>query len=243
MELRLENWTKDDFANLVELLKSEADLKYREFHSSLVPDNDKSVFIGIRVPRLREISKEIAKGNPRSFLESAADEYYEIRMLKAYVIGLIKTQDFNDFASLFDSFVPSVDSWAVCDGFCCSVKEVKKYKADFFQYIQKYLDSKNEWAIRVAVVIMLNYYLDDDYIDCVLKRCDRINNKAYYVSVAQAWLLATAVAKCREKTLSYLRSNSLDDITFNRTVQKCVESRRIDDGTKNYLRSLKRREQ
>lgn len=218
MELRLENWTKDDFANLVELLKSEADLKYRDFHSSLVPNNDKSVFIGIRVPRLREISKEIAKENPRGFLESATDEYYEIRMLKAYVIGLIKTKDFNDFASLFDSFVPSVDSWAVCDGFCCSVKEVKRYKAEFFDYIQKYLDSENEWAIRVAVVIMLNYCLDDCYIDRVLKRCDRINNKAYYVSVAQAWLLATAVAKCREKTLAYLKNNSLDDITDRKSV-------------------------
>lgn len=243
MELRLENWTKDDVNDLVELLKSEANLKYRDFHSSLVPNNDKGVFIGIRVPRLREISKEIAKGNSRSFLKSASDDFYEIRMLKAYVTGLIKTQDFNDFASLFDSFIPSVDNWAVCDGFCCSVKEVKKYKAEFFQYIQKYLDSENEWAIRVAVVIMLNYYLDEEYIDFVLKRCDRINNKAYYVSVAQAWLLATAVAKCREKALAYLKSNSLDDITFNRTVQKCIDSRRIDDSTKNYLRGLKRQKQ
>lgn len=114
MEQRLKNREKDDFESLIKLLKSEADLKYRDFHSSLVPNNDKSVFIGIRVPRLREISKEIAKENPRSFLESATDEYYEIRMLKAYVIGLIKTKDFNDFASLFDSFVPSVDIVGRC---------------------------------------------------------------------------------------------------------------------------------
>ena len=89
-------------------------------------------------------------------------------------------------------------------------------------------------------MIMLDYYLEEDYIDAVLKRCDDVKNTEYYVSMAQAWLVATAVAKCREKTMAYLHENSLDDATFNKAVQKCIESRRVDDETKEYLRSLKR---
>lgn len=240
MELRQDRWTANDIAELAEMLRSEADQKYRDFHSSLVPNNEKTIFIGIRVPRLREISREISKGSPKSFLKAVTDDFYELRMLKAYVTGLVKTNSFDEFAELCDRFIKSVNSWAVCDGFCASLKEVNKYKPQFFEYINNYLESDNEWSVRVALVIMLDYYLEDAYIDEVLKRCDGVTNKAYYVSVAQAWLLATAVAKCSDKTMKYLLDNSLDDVTFNRTVQKCVESRRVDEKTKDFLRTLKR---
>lgn len=240
MDFNRQSWTQSDCKELVGVLKTEADLKYRDFHTSIVPCNDKNTFIGIRTPRLREISQEISKGDSRGFVEAASDEYYELRMLKAYVIGRIKPVDFEDFTSLCNDFVGSINNWAVCDGFCASLKQVNKYKPEFFEYINKFLKSNNEWELRFALVIMLDYYLDDVYIDAVLKRCDEVKSKAYYVSVARAWLLATAVAKCRDKTLDYLKSNSLDDITFNRTVQKCVESRRVDDKTKAYLRTLKR---
>lgn len=240
MNFNRKSWTQSDCEELVAVLKNEADLKYRDFHTSLVPDNDKNTFIGIRAPRLREISREISKGDAKGFVKTASDDYYELRMLKAYVTGQIKAESFEAFASLCGAFVGSINNWAVCDGFCASLKQVKKYKSEFFEYINKFLNSDNEWELRFALVIMLDYYLDEEYIDEVLKRCDRVKCKAYYVSVAQAWLLATAVAKCREKTMEYLESSSLDDITFNRTVQKCVESRRVDDKTKAYLRALKR---
>lgn len=241
MNLSLCEWTNDDYINFVEYLKTFADLKYREFHSSLVPNAEKETFIGIRMPQLRAIAKEISKGNPRAFLKTSTSNYYEERMLKGIVTGLIKPVSFDDFVELCDSFVGNVDNWAICDGFCASLKQVKRYKAEFFDYIQKYLDSGDDWQIRVALVIMLDYYLEDEYIDSVLKRCDSIKSKAYYVSMAQAWLVATAVAKCREKTMHYLHNNSLDDVTFNKAIQKCVESYRIDDDTKAYLRTIKRR--
>lgn len=239
MNLSLCEWTNEKYINFITYLKSFADSKYRDFHSSLVPTAEKDTFIGIRMPQLRFLAKEIAKGNPRDFLKTPS-HYYEERMLKGIVIGLIKPESFDDFTSLCDSFVVNVDNWAICDGFCASLKQTKRYKSEFFEHIQKYLDSGDDWQIRVALVIMLDYYLDDEYIDRVLKRCDSVKCKAYYVSMAQAWLVATAVAKCREKTMKYLHQNSLDDVTFNKAIQKCVESFRIDDETKTYLRTIKR---
>ena len=240
MILRLEKWTIDDCENLVAYLREQADEKYRKFHASLVPDMEKDSFLGVRMPVLREIGKEISKGNALSFIEISSPRLYEVRMLRGIVTGLIKTESFDNFAVICDNFAEEVDNWAVCDCFCAGLKQIKKYKAEFFDHIQKYLNSGNVWKIRVALVVMLDYYLEDEYIDRVLKRCDSVKSDFYYVSMAQAWLVATAVAKCREQTMTYMHNNSLDDVTFNKAVQKCIESRRIDDDTKAYLRTLKR---
>ena len=241
MNLILNEWTENDYLEFVGFLKSQADEKYRNFHSSLVPGAEKSDILGIRMPRLREIGREISKGNARSFLAVSKSVLYEERMVRGIVTGLIKTKDFDDFTALVDNFSNEVDNWAICDCFCAGIKEIKKYKSEFFDYIQKYLNSNNDWKIRVALVVMLDYYLEDEYIDEVLKRCDNVKSTYYYVSMAKAWLVATAAAKCKDETMEYLHNNSLDDETFNKAIQKCIESRRIDDKTKSYLRTLKRK--
>lgn len=241
MNLQLNEWTDSDYLEFVGFLKTQADEKYRNFHSSLVPNAEKSDILGIRMPRLREIGKEVSKGNARSFLDVSKSELYEERMVRGIVTGLIKTKDFDDFTALVDNFSDEVDNWEICDCFCAGLKEVKKYKGEFFGYIQKFLDSKNDWKIRIALVVMLDYYLEDEYIDDVLKRCDSVKSTYYYVSMAKAWLVSTALAKCKDRTMDYLHNNSLDDETFNKAIQKCIESRRIDDETKAYLRTLKRK--
>ena len=240
MNLQLQKWTDDNYIELLSYLKENADEKYRDFHSSLVPNTDKNEFLGVRMPVLRKIGKEISKGNPASFLSVSAYHIYEIKMLRGIVSGLVKTNSFDEFTRICDSFTDEINNWALCDSFCSGLKQTKKYQDKFFEYIEKYLGSGNEWKIRFALVIMLNYYLEDEYIDTVLRRCDDVNNKAYYVSMAQAWLVATSLAKCREKTMAYLHSNSLDDVTFNKAIQKSIESYRIDDETKMYIRTLKR---
>ncbi len=241
MDLRLYEWDYPTYREFVEFLKDESDNKYRDFHSALVPNCEKEEILGIRMPRLRELAKEIAKGNVRSYLGVATSKLYEERMLRGIVTGLVKTRSFKEFAELCDNFVDQIDNWAICDCFCSGLKQVKKYRVEFFDYIQKYLESNNEWKNRVALVIMLDYYLDDEYINRVLERCDNAKNDAYYVSMARAWLIATAVAKCRDKTMAYLLNNSLDNATFNKAIQKCIESKRIDDETKAYLKTLKRK--
>ena len=236
----LDNWSADDYNNLTEYLKSHADLKYKAFHSSLIPDDESDSFIGIRMPDMRKIAKEISKENAREFLNISKTEYYEQRIISAIVTGLIKTENFEDFISLVNNFIPKINNWAVCDGFCAGLKEVKKYKIEFFDYLTNYLESKNEWYIRFAFVIMLDYYLDSEFIDAVLARCDSVNSDKYYILMAQAWLIATAYAKQRETTHSYFLNNNLNDATFNKAIQKCIESRRVSDEDKKFLRTLKR---
>lgn len=241
MNLRLSRWTDGDYAEFVGFLKEQSDEKYRRFHCSLVPNVQRELVLGIRMPRLRQISREIAKGNPQSFLDCSNGSLYEERMIRGIVTGLVKTDSLDGFKALFDRFSEEVDNWAICDSFCTGLKEIKKYRKEFFDYLDVYVKSDNEWKIRIALVAMLDYYLDDEYIDPVLRRCDSVKQTGYYVSMARAWLVATAFAKCREKTERYLSCNSLDDETFNRAIQKCVESRRIDAETKEYLKTLKRK--
>ena len=236
----LEKWTDEDYERLTRYLEDNADSKYREFHSSLVPDIKSGGFIGIRMPFMRSLAREISKGNARQYLEISKTEFYEQRIISGIVTGLIKTEDFDDFLSLVNAFLPKINNWAVCDSFCSGLKEVKKYKRYFFEYLDKFLNSENEWCIRFAFVIMLDYYLEDEYIDEVLKRCDCIDSDKYYIFMAQAWLLATAYAKQREKTHRYFLDNSLNDVTFNKAIQKCVESRRITEDDKKYLKTLKK---
>ncbi len=241
MNLRLSRWTDGDYAEFVGFLKEQSDEKYRRFQCTLVPNVQSELVLGVRIPVLRQISREIAKGNPQSFLDCSNGSLYEERMIRGIVTGLVKTDSLDGFKALFDRFSEEVDNWAICDSFCTGLKEVKKYRKEFFDYLDDYVKSDNEWKIRIALVVMLDYYLDDEYIDLVLKRCDSIEKTGYYVSMARAWLVATAFAKCRKKTELYLKDNSLDDETFNRAIQKCVESRRIDAQTKEYLKTLKRK--
>lgn len=236
----LENWSEQDYENFTEYLKSNADLKFRAFHSSLVPDTDSNSFIGIRMPFMRKLANEISKGNAREFLYISKSEYYEQRIISAIVTGLIKTNDYDDFISLVNAFMPKINNWAVCDCFCARLKEVKKYKKEFFDYLSKYLNSNNEWYIRFAFVMMLNYYLESEYIDEVLKRCDSVNSDKYYILMAQAWMLATAYAKQKEATHRYFLNNNLNDAAFNKAIQKCIESLRVSDEDKKFLRTLKR---
>ena len=121
MELIRDNWTKNDYDDFVEELRSYADEKYRSFHSSLIPDNDKGFFIGVRMPVMRKLGKEISKGNGRSFLEQTTDNSYEEKTMRGIVIGLLKTESYEEFLMYSDDFVQRIDSWAVCDGFCANL--------------------------------------------------------------------------------------------------------------------------
>lgn len=241
MDLKLSEWTFSEYLNFREYLKKQGDGKYRDFHSSLVPNAEKEKILGIKMPILREIGKEISKGNIKSFLTVSSPCFYEEHMINGIVTGLINARDFDEFIRLFEKFVITVDNWAICDCFCAGLKQVKKYKAEFFEYLESCLESGNEWKIRVALVVMIDYYLDEEYIGRVLKRCDSVKNNSYYVSMARAWLVATAAAKCRNEAMEYIKNNSLDDETFNRAIQKCIDSRRIDNDTKDYLKKLRRK--
>lgn len=223
--------------NVREQLFAKQDLKYKEFHSSLCPNVDK--IIGVRVPELRKMAKEIALQDYAQFLEQSKDEYYEELVLQGLVIGYAKISIEETFKYL-EIFVPKINSWAVCDTTCSNLKITKKYMKEMWKFLEQYINSKNEYEIRFALVMYLNYYLTDEYIDEILHKVDKITNKEYYVQMAIAWLLSFAYIKQKEKTEMYLLKNNLDKFTQNKAIQKICESYRVSNEEKNKLRKLKK---
>ena len=192
MNLSVEKWTPALYAEFIDFIKQNADLKYKEFHAHLIPDYSADKIIGIRMPQMRSYAKEIAKGDARGFVALCGTDYYEEAMLRGLVTGLIKPEGFEDFRKLLEEQIPYINNWALCDCFCSSVKHIKRYKADAFNSIKEYLKSANPWEVRVGLVLLLNYYLDDEYICEALSLADSVHNEHYYISMAQAWLVATA---------------------------------------------------
>ena len=220
-----------------EQLFEKQDLKYKEFHSGLCPNVDK--IIGVRVPELRKMAKEIVLKDYEQFLEQAQDEYYEELLLQGLVIGYSKISIEETFKYL-QKFVPKINSWAVCDTTCSNLKITKKHMKQMWNFLEQYINSKNEYEIRFALVMYLNYYLTEEYIDLILKKIDIITSNEYYVQMAIAWLLSFAYIKQKDKTEKYLFKNNLDKFTQNKAIQKICESYRVSDNDKKRLKKLKR---
>ena len=222
--------------NLREKLYKLSDEKYKKFHSALCPNVDN--IIGVRIPKLREIAKEIAKKNPIEFLEKSNCEFYEEKMIYGLVIGYMKAE-FEERLKYIDKFVPMIDNWAICDSCCATYKFTKKNLEEIFGYLQKYINSKDEFEVRFAVIMLMDYYITDEYIDKVFKIYDNINLDKYYVKMAIAWAISVAFVKYEEKTREFLKNNSLDKFTFNKALQKIIESNVVNKETKDEMRRMK----
>lgn len=224
--------------NIRERLFKLQDEEYKKFHSSLCPNVDN--IIGVQIPKLRTIAKEIAKESPEEFLNYTQTQYYEEKVLYGLVIGYMKA-DLKTRKYYLDKFVPIIDSWAVCD--CCisSFKFVNKNKEEMWTYTQKYLKSNKEFELRFAVVLLMDYYLTEEYIDKVLEIYNNIKNDAYYVKMAVAWALSVCYIKFPEKTMKLFKNNQLDDFTYNKALQKIIESNRVSKEEKDQIRKMKRK--
>ncbi|MEY8002005.1 DNA alkylation repair protein [Clostridium sp. Mt-5] len=215
-----------------------ADEKYKEFHTKLSPTD--SNIVGVRMPVLRKIAKEIARGDWREYLKTAENEYYEEIMIQGMVIGYIKV-DVEERLKLIEKFVPKIDGWGICDSFCNGLKFIKSNRERVWNFIQPYLRSNHEFYIRFGVVVLLDFYIDEVYVNSVLDALDKIKYDGYYVKMAVAWALSTCYIKFPENTMAYLKNNSLDDFTYNKSLQKITESLRIDNKTKLVIKNMKRK--
>lgn len=221
-----------------EKIKQLSDEEYRKFHSNLCPGTDN--IIGVRVPILRNIAKQIYNENDwKKYLSYNNLQFYEEVLLQGMIIGFMK-QDIEIVQKYIEEFIPKIDNWAVCDIFCASLKITKKHKEQMWQFLQKYLKSENEFELRFCIVMMLDYFVTPEYIDKVLIKLDTIKNDAYYVKMAVAWAISICYIKFPQKTLKYLKQNNLDNWTYNKAIQKTIESYRIDENTKDFLRKMKR---
>ena len=177
--------TSDNYPAFLEELKSLSEEKYRDFQNKLVPGEGQPEILGIRMPVLRAIAKEIGRGEPRQFLTVCGDDYYEERMLRALVAAGVKPENFEELQALADGMLPYVSNWAVCDCFCMELKSVKRFRKPFFEHIAGYL-SGGVWEQRVGLVLMLSHYLDDEYID----RCSRRRSSS---APSRRWLITRTI--------------------------------------------------
>lgn len=221
-------------------LEKMAEKKYGEFSSALIPGENS--MLGVRIPKLRDFAKRIAKDNYGSYLENACggELCFEEKTLKGFVIGYIKA-DMDYILDLVRDFVPQIDNWSVCDTFCATLKIFGKNLEKGWDFLIPYAQSGKEFEIRFATVMFMDYYLKEDYIDRVLAFYGKIRHDGYYAKMGVAWGLATAYAKFPDRTKDFLMNTDLDDWTYNKAIQKMLESYRIDSDSKEMLRSMKRR--
>jgi len=221
-----------------EQLTELADPEYRQFSAALIP-NIRNI-LGVRLPELRKLAKKIAKSDWRAYLAQAENEFFEETMLQGMVIGYAKA-DIEEILRYIADFVPKIDNWSVCDSFCSGLKFAKTNKRRVWDFLQPYLTSENEYDVRFGVVMLLQYYMDEEHIHSVLGLLDRVKHEGYYAKMAVAWALSICYVKFPEPTMAYLNNNTLDDVTYNKALQKITESYRVDQKTKALIRSMKRK--
>lgn len=178
--------------------------KYRNFSMKLLPGVNN--ILGIRLPNLRKIAKKIVKDDWRSFLKNNEAVYFEEIMLEGMVLGYVKDAEIDEMLKYIASFIPKIDNWSLCDSFCVGLKLTKNHKEDIWKFLQPYLSSDKEFEVRFAVVMMLNFYVDNDYIDDVLKHLDNIKHEGYYVKMAVAWSVSICYKKFKKIRLTFTRS-------------------------------------
>ena len=212
-------------------LEQEAEEKYRVFSSALIPNIDN--VLGVRIPKLNKLAKDLYKTDWKPFLNQPCI-YMEETMLQGMLIA--KTGDFE----LVKQFVPKINNWSVCDKFCNSLKCVKDNKQQVWKFIQPYLKSKKEYNNRFALVILLEYFIERNYLKNIFDILNEFNSEKYYAQMAAAWLVSMCFVEFPKETTEFLKTTKLDDWTYNKSIQKIIESLKVDKPTKQKLKLMKR---
>ena len=220
-----------------EQLLEMAEPRYRDFTMPLMP-GVRNV-IGIRLPLLRKIAREIVRGDWRTYLAQAEELYFEERMLQGMVIGYAKCPP-EEKLGYVARFVPKIDNWAVCDCFCWKLKAAER--EPMWQFIQPYFRSAAEYDQRFAVVMALGNFVDGEHLEALLGHFEAFRHEGYYARMGVAWAVSVCFIRFPERTMRWLSAECpLDDWTYNKSLQKIVESYRVTDIDKAAVRALKRR--
>ena len=223
----------DEIKNELFKMKDE---KYRDFNSKLIPTVDKENMIGVRTPELRKYAKQLVKREDlREFLHSAPHKYFDENQLHAFILAEIK--DFGVCIEEVKNFLPYIDNWATCDQL--SPKVFKKYRKELLLHIKEWIKSDKTYIVRFGIGMLMEHFLDEDFTPAYPEMVAEIRSEEYYINMMTAWYFATALAKQYEKVLSFIENKKLDTWTHNKAIQKAVESYRITDEQKTYLKGLK----
>lgn len=245
----LANWTDKKYYLLQQWLKDNSNLKYKQFQQKIV--KTKYPIIGVKIPTIRKIANNILKGKAESFLKVCKNESFEEIILHGIIISKLNI-NFKKRTEIFEQYMSLIDNWAVCDIVTGSLKDFSKNQIAGYEYILKYIHSNDPWKIRVGIVALISFYVNETYINKILAHCKYISKKFstlktskqqssphYYVKMANAWLISACFAKFPTTTKTFLETNSLDYETFKISIQKIIDSHRISIKDKTYVQKLK----
>ncbi|WP_238881631.1 DNA alkylation repair protein [Clostridium sp. YIM B02551] len=226
------------YKEIRETFLSLADEEYKNFQSSLCTNVNN--IIGVRLPYLRKMAKQLAKGEWKAYINSAKDDYFEEVMLQGMVLGYVKA-DVDERLNYIANFIHKIDNWSVCDSFCVGLKFTKLNLERVLTFIEPYIKSKEEFEVRFGIVMLIDYYISEEYIDKVIILLNSIKHEGYYAKMGVAWAVSMCYVKFPEKTMKYLNNNSLDDFTYNKALQKIIESLKVSKEAKAIIGSMKRK--
>lgn len=212
------------------------DEKYREFQSKLVPNIPKETMIGVRTPDMRRIAKEL-RGTEEAakFLKELPHKYYEENLVHFFLIAMIK--DFDECVAAVETFLPYVDCWPVCDQ--SSPKVFAKNHAKLLPLIKKWIGSEHVYTARFGIRMLMNEFLGEDFKPEYLVWVASVKGEDYYIKMMVAWYFATALAKKYDESVVYIEERRLEPWTHGKAIQKALESFRVSDEHKEYLKTLR----
>jgi len=229
--------TEDYISWIKEQLEQHREPEFQMFTSRLLPGVEN--ILGVRLPKLREMARKLAKKDWKAYLVSAVDGSYEEIMLQGMVLGYAEGS-LQEKRPYLISFLPKINNWSVCDSFCSTLRLAQKQPEEMWEFLQPYLHSSHTYEARFALVQLLDYYVNAGWILRTLRAISEVKADGYYVKMAQAWALSICYREFPQETLPFLADNSLDDFTHNKAIQKITESRKVPQDRKQAARRLKR---
>lgn len=226
--------------DLLQQLRDLAEPEYQKFSASLLPSIDSGKILGVRLPRLRKLAKQILKQDWESYLLHVGDSTFEEVMLHGMVIGYLNIPIESIFPYI-EQYIYKIDNWSLCDSFCSGLKITKKEPDKMWDFLQSYLLDQKEYFIRFGIVMLIFYYIKEAYIDRIFKTLNRVQKDAYYVKMAVAWALSICYVKYPDQTYSYLEDTKMEACIRNKTFQKIRESKQINKDRKQKVMELKKK--
>ena len=227
----------ENYAEILKKLEKAAEPDYRAFHARLVPGAN--VAYGVRVPQLRKMAREILKQDWRGFLQIARDDSYEEQMLQGFVIALCR-EEFEQKFTHFCRFTRKMKDWCVCDCTCAAFKEIQKHREEIFEKLKEMTQAEDEFTVRAALVIFLDYFADPGYIDSVLACIEQCRHPGSYAKMAAAWALSVLFLTDSKKTAAVICR--MDEFVQKQAVKKIKESYRVPKEEKQRLQQLSGRQ-
>ena len=224
-----------------DFIEKHKDQRYLDFSEGLKTVSKKKRF-GVRIPILRDYAKKLSNEYSLEYLmNNIMEDYYEEVMLKGFIIGNYNQLSFEEFAKYLDYFIPKITDWSICDTFVASLKITKKYHSEIWKYLKNKLDSNDEYTIRFCLVMIINYYISDDYKSDIYKIIDNINLDKYYVKMANAWLISYMLMSYFDESIKFITESNIDNFTKRKGITKAIESYRLNDEQKRVLRKIRDR--